>query len=191
MAVNRFWLQLFGTGIVKTAEDFGAQGEPPSHPELLDWLAVTFREDGWDVKRLMKRLVMSAAYRQSSRVTPETLAKDPANRLLARGPRFRLDAEMLRDQALFASGLLIERVGGASVKPPQPFGLWEAVGYTDSNTAHFKADYGPREGPSPQPVHVLEADLAAAADDHVRRPLARGVPGAPRADQHTASGAAA
>ena len=142
VAVNRFWLQVFGTGIVKTAEDFGAQGEPPSHPELLDWLAVQFREDGWDVKRLMKRLVMSAAYRQSSRVTPETLAKDPANRLLARGPRFRLDAEMLRDQALFASGLLVETVGGPSVKPPQPVGLWEAVGYTDSNTAHFKADTG-------------------------------------------------
>ena len=142
VAVNRFWLQLFGTGIVKTAEDFGAQGEPPSHPELLDWLAVTFREDGWDVKRLMKRLVMSAVYRQSSRVTKDTLAKDPANRLLARGPRFRLDAETLRDQALYASGLLIERVGGASVKPPQPFGLWEAVAYTDSNTAHFTADLG-------------------------------------------------
>ncbi len=142
MAVNRFWLQVFGTGIVKTAEDFGAQGEPPSHPELLDWLAVTFREDGWDVKRLMKQLVISAAYRQSSRVSPEALAKDPANRLVGRGPRFRLDAEMLRDQALFVSGLLIERLGGASVKPPQPFGLWEAVGYTDSNTAHFTADSG-------------------------------------------------
>ena len=142
VAVNRFWLQLFGTGIVKTAEDFGAQGEPPSHPELLDWLAVQFREDGWDVKRFMKRLVMSAAYCQSSRVTPESLAKDPANRLLARGPRFRLDAEMLRDQALFAGGLLVETVGGPSVKPPQPFGLWEAVAYTDSNTAHFKADTG-------------------------------------------------
>jgi hypothetical protein len=142
VAVNRFWLQLFGTGIVKTAEDFGAQGEPPSHPELLDFLAVTFRQDGWDVKRLMKRLVLSAVYRQSSRVTSEALAKDPANRLLARGPRFRLDAETLRDQALYASGLLIERVGGASVKPPQPFGLWEAVAYTDSNTAHFKADIG-------------------------------------------------
>jgi len=142
VAVNRYWLQLFGTGIVKTAEDFGAQGEPPSHPELLDWLAVQFREDGWDVKRLMKRMVMSAVYRQSSRVTPETLAKDPTNRLLARGPRFRLDAEMLRDQALFVSGLLVEGVGGASVKPPQPFGLWEAVGYTDSNTAHFAADSG-------------------------------------------------
>ena len=142
VAVNRYWLQLFGTGIVKTAEDFGAQGEPPSHPELLDWLAVQFREEHWDVKRLLKRLVMSAAYRQSSRVTPETLAKDPANRLLARGPRFRLDAETLRDQALFVSGLLVEEVGGASVKPPQPFGLWEAVGYTDSNTAHFNADSG-------------------------------------------------
>ncbi len=142
VAVNRFWLQLLGTGIVKTAEDFGAQGEPASHPELLDWLAVRFREDGWDVKHLLKRLVMSAVYRQSSRVSPQGLAKDPANRLLARGPRFRLDAETLRDQALYASGLLVERVGGASVKPPQPYGLWEAVGYTDSNTAHFKADSG-------------------------------------------------
>jgi hypothetical protein len=142
VAVNRFWLQVFGTGIVKTAEDFGAQGEPPSHPELLDWLAVQFRDEGWNVKGLMKRLVMSAAYRQSSRVTPETLAKDPNNRLYARGPRFRLDAETLRDQAFFVSGLLIETVGGPSVKPPQPFGLWEAVAYTDSNTAHFTADTG-------------------------------------------------
>jgi hypothetical protein len=142
VAVNRLWQQVFGTGIVKTAEDFGAQGEPPSHPELLDWLAVQFREDGWDVKRFMKRLVMSATYRQSSRVTPESLAKDPSNRLYARGPRFRLDAETLRDQALFVGGLLIETVGGPSVKPPQPSGLWEAVAYTDSNTAHFTADTG-------------------------------------------------
>jgi len=140
VAVNRLWLQVFGTGIVKTAEDFGAQGEPPSHPDLLDWLAVQFREDGWDVKGFLKRLVMSATYRQSSRVTREGLAKDPANRLLARGPRFRLDAEMLRDQAFFASGLLVEAVGGPSVKPPQPAGLWEAVAYTDSDTAHFNAD---------------------------------------------------
>src|SRR5262249_56520155 len=94
-------LQVFGTGIVKTAEDFGSQGEPPSHPELLDWLAVQFREDGWDIKRTMKRLVMSATYRQSSRVAPEKLAEDPDNRVLSRGPRYRLDAEMLRDQALF------------------------------------------------------------------------------------------
>ncbi len=142
VAANRLWLQVFGTGIVKTAEDFGAQGEPPSHPELLDWLAVQFREDGWDVKKFMKRMVMSATYRQTSRVTPEALARDPANRLLARGPRFRLDAETLRDQALFVGNLLVETVGGPSVKPPQPFGLWEAVAYTDSNTAHFTADTG-------------------------------------------------
>jgi mono/diheme cytochrome c family protein len=142
VAVNHFWQQCFGTGIVKTAEDFGSQGEPPSHPELLDWLAVQFQEDGWDVKRMMKRIVMSACYRQSSRVTPDRLAKDPANRLLSRGPRFRLDAEMLRDQALALGGLLVEKVGGPSVKPPQPAGLWEAVGYVTSNTRNFVADAG-------------------------------------------------
>jgi mono/diheme cytochrome c family protein len=142
VAVNRFWQQCFGTGLVKTAEDFGSQGEPPSHPELLDWLAVQFREDGWDVKKMMKRLVMSATYRQSVRVTPERLAKDPANRLLSRGPRFRLDAETLRDQALALGGLLVDRVGGSSVKPPQPAGLWEAVGYVTSNTRNFVADTG-------------------------------------------------
>jgi mono/diheme cytochrome c family protein len=142
VAVNRFWQQCFGVGLVKTAEDFGVQGEPPSHPQLLDWLAVQFVEDGWDVKRFMKRLVMSATYRQSAKVTKERLAKDPGNRLLSRGPRFRLDAEALRDQALFVSGLLVERVGGPSVKPPQPPGLWEAVGYTSSNTARFVADTG-------------------------------------------------
>jgi mono/diheme cytochrome c family protein len=142
VAVNRFWQQLFGTGLVKTAEDFGAQGEPPSHPELLDWLAVQFIEDGWDIKKTVRRMVTSATYRQSSRVTPDRLAKDPGNRLLSRGPRFRLDAEMLRDQALSISGLLVERVGGFSVKPPQPPGLWEAVGYTASNTARFTPDSG-------------------------------------------------
>jgi Protein of unknown function (DUF1553)/Protein of unknown function (DUF1549)/Planctomycete cytochrome C len=142
VAVNRFWLHVFGTGIVKTAEDFGAQGEPPSHPELLDWLAVQFREEGWDVKRFVKRMVMSAAYRQTSQTSPESLAKDPDNRLLSRGPRFRLDAETLRDQAFFVSGMLVERMGGPSVKPPQPAGLWEAVAYTGSNTARFTADTG-------------------------------------------------
>jgi hypothetical protein len=143
VAVNRFWQQVFGTGLVKTAEDFGSQGEPPSHPELLDWLAVQFIADGWDVKAMMKRLVMSAAYRQSAKVTKEKLAKDPANRLLSRGPRFRLDAEMLRDQALAVSGLLVEKLGGPGVKPPQPYGLWEAVGYLTSNTRNFVADTGP------------------------------------------------
>src|SRR5437764_2155166 len=110
---------------------------------MYDRIAAQFCEYGWNVKKMMKRLVTSAAYRQSSRVTPDRLAKDPANRLLARGPRFRLDAEMLRDQALAISGLLVEKVGGPSVKPPQPRGLWEAVGYTRSNTANFVADAGP------------------------------------------------
>ncbi|HTU20073.1 MAG TPA: PSD1 and planctomycete cytochrome C domain-containing protein [Gemmataceae bacterium] len=140
--VNRLWQQCFGTGLVKTTEDFGTQGESPSHPRLLDWLAVQLREDGWDIKKMMKRLVMSATYRQSSRVTKDRLAKDPQNRLLSRGPRFRLDAEMLRDQALFVSGLLVEKLGGPSVKPPQPSGLWEAVGYTGSNTKRFVPDHG-------------------------------------------------
>ena len=140
--VNRLWQQLFGVGIVKTTEDFGSQGEPPSHPELLDYLAVQFREEGWDIRKMLKRLVMSATYRQSSRVTKDRLARDPENRLLSRGPRFRLDAEMLRDQALFVSGLLVEKLGGPSVKPPQPAGLWEAVGYTGSNTKNFVPDHG-------------------------------------------------
>jgi hypothetical protein len=140
--VNRLWQQCFGTGLVKTTEDFGSQGESPSHPQLLDWLAVQFRADGWDIKKMMKHLVMSATYRQSSRVTKDRLAKDRDNRLLSRGPRFRLDAEMLRDQALFVSGLLVEKLGGPSVKPPQPAGLWEAVGYSGSNTKNFVPDHG-------------------------------------------------
>lgn len=142
VAVNRFWQEVFGTGLVKTSEDFGTQGERPSHPELLDWLAVEFMESGWDVKRLFRLMVTSATYRQSARVTPELLAKDPENRLLARGPRFRLDAEEIRDTALFVSGLLVEQIGGPSVKPYQPEGLWEAVGYTTSNTAKFVQDHG-------------------------------------------------
>ncbi len=140
--VNRLWQQVFGVGIVKTTEDFGTQGEAPTHPELLDWLAVQFREDSWDVKKMMKRLVISATYRQSSHSTKEQLAKDAANRLYSHGPRFRLDAEELRDQALAVSGLLVEKIGGPSVKPPQPAGLWEAVGYSGSNTVHFVADSG-------------------------------------------------
>ncbi len=127
VTVNRFWQSFFGTGIVKTVDDFGSQGEWPSHPELLDWLAVTFVQSGWDVKALQKTIVMSAAYRQSSRVTPALLQRDPENRLLARGPRFRLGPEVIRDQALFASGLLVEKLGGPSVKPYQPAGLWQEL----------------------------------------------------------------
>ncbi len=145
VTVNRFWQQVFGTGIVKTADDFGAQGDVPSHPDLLDWLAVEFIESGWDAKRLMKTIVMSSTYRQSSRMSPELISRDPENRLLARGPRFRLDAEVLRDQALAVSGLLVREIGGPSLKPPQPDGLWFAVGYSGSNTVRFKKDDGPEK----------------------------------------------
>ncbi len=142
VTVNRFWNELFGTGLVKTAGDFGVSGTLPSHPELLDWLAVEFRESGWDEKRLFKLLVTSATYRQSGVVTAEKLEKDPENRLLSRGPRFRMDAEMVRDYALAASGLLSEKIGGPSVKPYQPPGVWEAVAMTGSNTRDYKQDSG-------------------------------------------------
>ena len=149
--VNRFWAQLFGTGLVETEEDFGTQGDLPTHPELLDWLAVEFMEPtvspplrkggqggsgqpvigaatpAWDMKRMIKLIVMSATYRQSSRVTPEALAKDPRNRLLTRGPRYRLEAEIVRDQALELAGLLSHKSHGPSVYPPQPPGLWQAA----------------------------------------------------------------
>ena len=143
VTVNRFWQQLFGRGLVETSEDFGNQGAWPSHPDLLDWLAVEFRTSGWDIKRLMKSIVMSDTYRQSSRATPGLLRRDPDNKYLARGPRYRLDAEMLRDQALAVSGLLVPKVGGPSVKPPQPAGLWMAVGFSSSNTVEFVADVEP------------------------------------------------
>ncbi|MCH2212421.1 MAG: PSD1 and planctomycete cytochrome C domain-containing protein [Fuerstiella sp.] len=142
VTVNRFWQQFFGTGLVKTSEDFGVQGEHPSHPKLLDWLAVDFIESGWDVKRMLKQIVMSATYQQASHVSPEKLAADPKNRFLARGPRFRLDAEVIRDQALAVSGLLTETIGGRSVKPYQPAGLWKPVGFGGSNTATFVQDKG-------------------------------------------------
>jgi hypothetical protein len=127
VAVNRHWQAFFGAGLVKTAEDFGVQGEPPSHPELLDWLAVQFRAGGWDVKALHRLIVTSATYRQSSRQTAALRARDPNNVLLARGPRYRLSAFVLRDQALAASGLLAERLGGPPVKPYQPAGVWEEM----------------------------------------------------------------
>jgi hypothetical protein len=142
VTVNRFWQHYFGTGLVKTSEDFGVQGEQPSHPALLDWLAVDFIESGWDMKRLHKMLVMSATYRQSSHVSEQKLAADPQNRWLSRGPRFRLDAEVIRDQALVISGLLVEEVGGKSVRPYQPAGLWKPVGFGGSNTSVFKQDKG-------------------------------------------------
>jgi uncharacterized protein DUF1553/uncharacterized protein DUF1549/cytochrome c len=127
VAVNRDWAQIFGAGLVETEEDFGTQGEPPSHHELLDWLAVRYRDSGWDTKALLRLIVTSATYRQSSKVRPDLLEKDPRNRLLARAPRVRLEAEMVRDQALALSGLLSRKVGGPSVFPPQPAGLWQAA----------------------------------------------------------------
>jgi hypothetical protein len=142
VTVNRYWQHFFGRGIVKTAEDFGTQGEQPTNPELLDWLATEFIRTGWNVKDLHKQIVMSHTYRQSSKVSAELAAKDPENILLARGPRFRMDAEMIRDSALATSGLLIERLGGKSVKPYQPEGVWEAVGFLGSNTRDFKQDSG-------------------------------------------------
>jgi hypothetical protein len=142
VTVNRFWQQFFGTGIVKTAEDFGTHGEWPSHPALLDWLATEFVARGWDTKRFVRLLVTSATYRQDSRVTPELERGDPENRLLARGPRYRLDAEELRDSALFLSGLLNPEMGGHAARSYQPAGIWEAVGYTTSNTAKYVQDHG-------------------------------------------------
>jgi Protein of unknown function (DUF1553) len=127
VAVNRYWQTFFGTGLVKTAEDFGAQGEWPSHPDLLDWLATEFPRTGWNVKAMLRLIVTSATYRQSSKVSRELLHRDPDNRLLARGPRLRLSAEMIRDQALAVSGLLVEELGGPSVKPYQPAGLWREL----------------------------------------------------------------
>lgn len=127
VTVNRYWQMLFGTGLVATAEDFGSQGEPPSHPELLDWLAAEFISSGWDTKAMLRLLVTSATYRQSSKFTPAARERDPDNRLLARGPRFRLPGEFVRDQALAASGLLATKIGGPSVKPYHPPGLYEQI----------------------------------------------------------------
>lgn len=142
VTVNRFWQQFFGIGLVRTSEDFGVQGERPSHPELLDWLARDFVKSGWDVKKFLKQIVMSSTYQQASVVTADKLAADPENRLLSHGPRFRLDAEVIRDQALSVSGLLVDRIGGKSVKPYQPAGLWKPVGFGGSNTATFVQDKG-------------------------------------------------
>ena len=142
VTVNRFWQEVFGVGIVRSAGDFGVSGELPLNPELLDWLAVEFRESGWDVKKLFRLMVTSATYRQSAASTPEKLEKDPQNRNLSRGPRFRMDAEMLRDQALAVGGLLSGKIGGPSVKPYQPEGVWEAVAMIGSNTRDYTQDHG-------------------------------------------------
>lgn len=143
VAVNRLWQQFFGIGIVKSSADFGVQGELPSHPELLDFLAVWFQENGWDTKKLIRLMLTSASFRQDSKMTPELLKRDPENRLYARGPRFRLDAEQIRDNALFVSGLINLEVGGRGVKPYQPPRIWEPVAFTGSNTMNYVQDKGP------------------------------------------------
>jgi hypothetical protein len=140
VAVNRFWQQLFGSGIVKTTEDFGSQGDWPTHPQLLDWLAVQFVESGWDVKAFLKEIVMSATYRRSSRITSPFDQVDPDNRLLGRGPRVRLDAEVIRDSALFVSGLLSPRVGGPSVFPYHPAGLWQEINNRPGYSRTYQQD---------------------------------------------------
>ncbi len=142
VTINRYWQHYFGTGLVKTAENFGVQGEPPSHPELLDWLATEFVRTGWDVKALHRLIVTSATYRQSSRAPASLVHRDPENRLLARGPRVRLPAEVVRDNALAVAGLLVEKIGGPSVKPYQPAGLWEELA-GGAGEGPYNQDKGP------------------------------------------------
>jgi mono/diheme cytochrome c family protein len=142
VTVNRFWSELFGLGLVRTAGDFGIAGELPSHPDLLDWLALDFRDHKWDVKRFFKQVMLSNTYRQSAVATQDKLDVDPANTYLSRGPRFRMDAEMIRDYALKASGLMVEKIGGPSVRPYQPGGVWEAVAMPGSDTRVYVQDTG-------------------------------------------------
>ncbi len=142
VTVNRFWQEIFGRGIVPSAGDFGVTGQMPTHPELLDYLAVQFQEDDWNVKEYFRQIVTSATYRQSANVTAERYGMDPDNKLLARGPRFRMDAEMIRDSALAVSGLLVPKIGGPSVYPYQPPGVWEAVAMPESNTKRYPQGTG-------------------------------------------------
>jgi hypothetical protein len=177
--VNRIWQQYFGVGLVKTAEDFGSQGEWPSHPLLLDYMATELIASGWDLKATHRMILVSSTFRQASRISSQARIQDPENRLLSHGPRFRLDAEVIRDLAMATSGLLVDDIGGPSVKPYQPTGLWKVVGYTTSNTANFRADakdklyrrgmytFWKRTSPPPQ-MQILDAPSREVCT--VRRP---------------------
>ena len=175
VTVNRFWQKFFGTGLVRTAGDFGSQGEWPSHPEMLDWLAVEFVDSGWDVKHLLRTILTSATYRQSSRISPELLERDPENRLLARGPRLRLRVEQIRDQVLAISGLLNSDIGGPSVKIYQPGGLWSSMSYTsyqrdEGESLYRRGMYVYTKRTVPQPsMSVFDASSREFCDVRVNR----------------------
>lgn len=182
MVVNRLWEQLFGAGLVKGSENLGTQADWPSHPELLDWLAVDFVEAGWDMKRLLKKLVMSATYRQSPVLDESRRSKDPDNRLLSRGPRGRLAAEMVRDQALFVSGLFVEKLGGPSGWVYQPDGLWQEVEkrgtfVQDRGEKLYRRSLYSRIRKTVAPPSMLLFDMPS-----------REMYGKANADQHTAAG---
>ena len=170
VAVNRLWQEMFGRGIVTTSEDFGTQGDKPSHPELLDYLASDFRDHGWSVKRILREIALSSTYRQSSDVRPELEKKDPANTLLARQSRLRLPAELIRDEALAASGLLNNDIGGPSIKPPQTAGVAE-LGYGRTNSNWAESPAPPRI--SPRPLRSLPAHHAISVPGQLRRPRFR------------------
>ncbi|WP_240491432.1 DUF1553 domain-containing protein [Pirellula sp. SH-Sr6A] len=173
VTVNRFWQEVFGNGLVPSAGDFGITGQLPTHPELLDYLAVHFQEDGWNIRNYFRLIVTSSTYRQTASVSPEKLARDPSNKLLARGPRFRMDAEMIRDTALATSGLLVSKIGGPSVKPYQPPGVWEAVAMPESNTRNYVADKG--EGLYRRSIYTFLKRAAPPANMEVFNATAREV----------------
>jgi hypothetical protein len=183
VTVNRQWQAFFGRGLVKSLEDFGYQSEPPSHPELLDWLAVEFVKQGWSMKKLHRLIVTSATYKQSSRITPELAQRDPENILLARGARFRLDAEIIRDSALKAAGVLSPKMGGPGVYPPQPASITSEGTY---GKFEWKTSEGEDRYP-PQPLHLHQAHRPLRHVHHLRRPHRRSLPRQTRCLQQPAA----
>ena len=184
--MNRLWQELFGVGIVKTSEDFGIMGEAPSNQELLDWLAVDFRESNWDIKRMVKMMVMSSTYCQAAIDTPEKIEADPENRLLARGPRFRMDGEMLRDNALAVSDLLSATMGGPSVRPYQPPNVWDVVGLPEGNTRNYLQDHG--DNLYRRSVYTYWKQHAPAVDGDFQRSDKGNLHGPPRSHGHATAG---